>query len=154
PFTAPRASFIPLPSFPGAYAVWGATGRDSRGHIWVGISANGGSVPSAHLCEYHPDTGQVFDRGDVVSALERCGVCRRGESQQKIHSRIVQAADGHLYFASLDEQGENEDGSRLPTWGGHLWRLRLPENRWEHLHRVPEGLIAVAGAGKLIYALG
>jgi hypothetical protein len=154
PFSAPRAVFIRLPDFSGAYAAWGATGRDARGHIWVGVSARDVSIPSAHLCEYDPDTRQVFDRGDVVSALERCGVCRRGEGQQKIHSRIVQGADGHLYFASLDEQGENEDGSRLPTWGGHLWRLRLPENRWEHLQRVPEGLIAVAGSGNLIYALG
>jgi hypothetical protein len=154
PSAAPRPRFIPLPDFPGAYAVWGATGRDRRGHIWVGISARDVSIPSAHLIEYDPDADVVHDRGDVVSALESCGVYRRGEGQMKIHSRIIQAADGHLYFASMDEQGEAEDGSCLPTWGGHLWRLRLPENRWEHLERVPEGLIAVAGVGRYVYALG
>jgi hypothetical protein len=154
PHAAPRVKFIPLPDFPGAYAVWGATGRDSRGHIWVGISAHDVTIPSAHLVEYDPDTDEVHDRGDVVSALEQCGLHRRGEGQMKIHSRIVQAADGHLYFASMDEQGENEDGSCLPTWGGHLWRLRLPENRWEHLRRVPEGVIAVAGVGRYVYTLG
>jgi hypothetical protein len=72
----------------------------------------------------------------------------------KIHSRIVQAEDGHLYFSSFDEQGEDSSGSRLPKWGGHLWRLCLPEYRWEHLQATPEALIAVAGSGRWIYALG
>jgi len=54
----------------------------------------------------------------------------------------------------MDEQGEDEDGSRLPTWGGHLWRMRLPERTWEHLHATPEALIAVAGSGRHVYALG
>jgi hypothetical protein len=90
----------------------------------------------------------------VLEELERAGVARDGEGQMKIHSKIVQGADGHLYFASMDEQGEKSDGSRLPTWGSHLWRLRLPENKWEHLLAAPEALIAVASAPRHIYALG
>jgi hypothetical protein len=134
--------------------VWGATGRDSRGHVWVGVSAAGVSNPSAHLLEYVPEDDQVIDRGDVVSQLKAARVYRHGEGQMKIHSRIVQAIDGHLYFASMDEEGESEDGSRLPTWGSHLWRLRLPDNRWEHLLAAPEGLIAAAAGGEYVYALG
>jgi hypothetical protein len=72
----------------------------------------------------------------------------------KIHSRIVRADDGYLYFASMDEQGERSDGSRLPTWGSHLWRLRPEEPRWEHLLHVPYGLVAAAGAGRYVYFLG
>jgi hypothetical protein len=96
----------------------------------------------------------VEDRGDVLSELRRLDLLRPGEWQMKIHSKIFQGEDGHLYFASLDEAGEKGDGRRGPTWGSHLWRLRLPENRWEHLLAAPEGLIAVAAGGGYVYALG
>jgi hypothetical protein len=145
---------IPLPDFPGAFASWGATGRDSSGHIWVGVSAEGVPEPSAHLFEYDPEADVLQDRGDVVGELRRANLLRPGEGQMKIHSRIVQGEDGHLYFASMDEQGERSDGSRLPRWGSHLWRLRLPERQWEHLLAVPEALIAVAASGQWIVALG
>ena len=54
----------------------------------------------------------------------------------------------------MDEHGEDTDSGRLPTWGSHLWRLRLADHRWEHLLAVPEGLIAVASSGPRIVALG
>jgi len=133
----PLVKPIAVPSFPGSYAVWGGVGSDSRGHVWFAICAKDVPAPSAHLYEYVPETETLTDRGDVVSELERAGVYRAGEGQMKIHSRIVQAGDGHLYFASTDEQGENKDLGKPPTWGGHLWRLRLPENKWEHLLATP-----------------
>jgi hypothetical protein len=145
---------IQIPSFPGSYAIWGATGSDSRGHIWVGVSSRGIKVPSAHLFEFVPETDKLIDRGDVVSALKGAGLWRQGEGQQKIHSKIVQSSDGHLYFASMDEQGENEDGSKLPTWGSHMWRLKMPGLAWEHLFSAPQGLIAVGGGAGYVYALG
>jgi hypothetical protein len=149
----PVVESIPLPDFDGATAIWGATGRDTRGHIWFGISATPGQH-SAHLYEYIPEKKELIDRGDVLTELKRNRLYRYGEGQMKIHSRIVQGADGHLYFASMDEEGEDENGGRLPTWGSHFWRLRLPENRWEHLFAAPEGLIAVASGGSKVYALG
>lgn len=145
---------LALPDFPGRNAVWGAHGRDNRGHIWVGVSCSEGDRPSAHLMEFEPNERTFTDRGNAVEELQRAGIVRTGEGQMKIHSRIVQGEDGHLYFTSMDEQGENSNGSQLPTWGSHFWRLRLPERRWEHLRAVPEALIAVAGAGRWIYALG
>lgn len=151
---APTLVPIEIPQFPGSHSIWGATGRDNRGHVWFGVSATGVGIPSAHLFELVPETCEVIDRGDVVSQLKRCGVYRAGEGQMKIHSKIIQAGDGYLYFASMDEQGEEETGGQLPTWGSHLWRLRLPDNEWEHLMSAPEGLIAVGGAGRFIYALG
>jgi hypothetical protein len=53
----------------------------------------------------------------------------------------------------MDESGENSDGSRLPDSGGHLWRIG-PSGRWEHLAVAREALIAVAGGGRFVYALG
>jgi hypothetical protein len=142
-----------LPDFWGANAIWGATGNDRRGHIWLGITSNDEKTGSAHLYEFDPSTDLVVDRGNVVAELERLHLRRPGERQMKIHSRIVQMPDGYLYFSSMDESGEHEDGSKLPDWGGHLWRIG-GTGRWEHLATTPEALIAVAGGGQFVYALG
>ncbi len=80
---------LELPDFPGAYAVWGATGRDPNGHIWIGVSASGVPIPSCHLLEYIPESDRVVDRGDAVTELERAGLLRPGEGQMKIHSKII-----------------------------------------------------------------
>jgi len=50
----PQVTSLAVPPFPGAHALWGSTGQDSRGHIWFGVTAEGNSVPSAHLFEYDP----------------------------------------------------------------------------------------------------
>lgn len=149
---SPPARVVALPYFPGANAIWGATGQDARGHIWFGISS--GPPYTAHLYEYVPETGVAADRGNVVDELKRAGVWREGEAQEKIHSKIVQAADGLLYFASMNESDEDPNGSRLPTWGGHLWRRSIRTGAWEHLLRAPEALIAVGAGGQYVYALG
>ena len=157
PHALPEFSLIPIPDFPGMHAICGATGRDSRGRIWVGVSAVAwqGNTPSAHLMEYLPGSEEVLDRGDVVAQLRLGGFYREGESQEKIHSRIVEASDRCLYFASLSEHGLSEtDGSHPTRWGSHLWKLQPATAQWQHLLTAPEGLIAVAGAGADIYALG
>jgi hypothetical protein len=150
----PSVRVLTPPDFWGEYAIWGATGVDGAGRIWLGMTSNDDrGSGSAHLFEYSPDTNTFTDRGSVVEELERLRLRRNGETQMKIHSRIVQAGDGLLYFSSMDESGEAEDGSRLPTWGGHLWR-RGRTGRWEHLLAAPEALIAVAAGGPHVYALG
>lgn len=64
------------------------------------------------------------------------------------------AADGWLYFASTDEEGESPLGDVPPRWGGHLWRIHPDRHVWQHLLATPEGLVAVSGAGRHVYALG
>jgi hypothetical protein len=154
PRQPPSIAPLNLPPFNGAAAIWGATGRDSKGHIWLGVSAQGVAEPSAHLMEYVPETKTIRDRGDVVGELKQRGLWRAGEGQSKIHSKIVELADGYLYFASMDEQGEEEDGERLSEWGSHLWRLQPGGRHWQHLFSAPEGLIAVAAGRRSVYALG
>jgi hypothetical protein len=148
-----RVVEIPIPASVHGDAIWGGTGRDARGHIWMGVSALGDGG-SAHLLEYAPDSGILTDRGDVVSELKQAGVYRAGEGQIKIHTKIIQAEDGYLYFASFDEEGESASGAILPKWGGHLWRLKPSNRHWEHLYAVPQGLVSLAGNGNWIYALG
>jgi hypothetical protein len=151
---SPTVRIITTPDFWGSYAIWGATGNDALGHVWIGVTSNDDrGSGSAHLYEYDPVGAVITDRGSVVEQLERLKLRRAGETQMKIHSRIVQAADGRLYFTSMDETGEHDDGSKMPTWGGHLWRLG-PQNAWRHLAATPEALIAAAVGGPYVYALG
>ncbi len=153
PFRPPKVRELKLPRFPGALSIWGATGRDFRGHIWVGVSsASAGS--SARLFEYDPRTDAWVDHGGAVDKLREIGLARDGQGQNKIHSKIVPAGDGWLYFASTDEEGESARGDVLPRWGGHLWRVHPERRIWQHLLATPEGLVAVSGVGRYIYALG
>ncbi|KPK83145.1 MAG: hypothetical protein AMJ81_08525 [Phycisphaerae bacterium SM23_33] len=153
PLPPARAERVDIPPIPGGWAIWGATGTDDRGHVWFGVTSHEIEVPSAHLFEYEPATGRLTDRGDVVGKLKQAGVLRTGEQQMKIHTRICQVGRW-LYFASMDEKGEDERKGVLPTFGGHLWRISLQDYHWEHLHSVPEALIAVGAGGDCVYALG
>jgi hypothetical protein len=150
---APVVRVFTPPDFFGSYAIWGATGHDPRGHVWFGVTSNDGHAGSAHLYELDPESGSIQDRGNVVNELTRLGLRRPGEVQLKIHSRIVEGPDGYQYFSSMDESGEEADGSKYPTWGGHLWR-RGSTGAWEHLAATREALIAVATGGQYVYALG
>lgn len=153
PWQAPRTQVLDVPDFFDANSIWGATGRDSVGRIWVGVSAKAPGA-SAHLMRFDPGSNQWRDLGSVVERLAASGALRPGAGQVKIHSKIVPGDDGHLYFTSMDEEGEAEDGSALPKWGSHLWRVEVESGRWEHLFAAPEGLVAAAGGGRWIYALG
>ncbi len=153
PFRAPRVRELNLPAFDNATSVWGALGRDARGHIWVGVSAQNAGM-SAHLLEYDPAADAWHDHGSVLAQLKAAGLLRENQGQIKIHSRIVTAGDGWLYFASSDEEGEDPGTGALPRWGGHLWRMHPVDHYWQHLLAVPEGLVAVSGVGRYVYALG
>jgi len=152
PMSEPAFTDISQSWFQGASGIWGASGRDDEGRIWLGVSGSGNSA--AHLVEYNPETDSFTDHGDPVSALKSAGIYRNGEEQIKIHSKIMQMDDGWLYFASMDETGEHGDGSQLPLWGSHFWRYKPSAGHWEHLFSAPEGLIAVSGVGRWVYALG
>ena len=150
---APPARELKLPAFADATAIWGSTGRDLQGRIWIGVSANSPRM-SAHLMQYDPEADVMHDRGAVVDQLKTAGLHRAGEGQIKIHSRIVTAEDGWIYFASTDEDGEREDGTVPPRWGGHFWRLDPDSGKWEHLWAAPEGLVAASGVGRYVFVLG
>ncbi len=155
PAALPPASIVALPPIALADSVWGATGRDSRGHIWFGVTTREDIRTSAHLVEYNPETDETISRGSVTEELDRLGLLRENESQAKIHTKILQAADGYLYFASTDLLGADfAAGSRPPTWGSHGWRMDPETCEWEHLFAAPEGLMAAAGTGRFIYFLG
>ncbi len=152
PTAAPRIEMIELPVVKGGSAIWGSVGRDTRGRIWMGVSTHGHG--SAALVRYTPQTGRAIVHGDVLGQLKQAGVYHDGQSQIKIHSRIVPGPDGRLYFTSMDEQGEDAASQTPPLWGSHLWRLAPNAQHWEHLAHTREALIAVSCASRYVYALG
>ena len=155
---APELIEIDLPEITNPYAIWGATGRDDFGNLYLGVSCRGNWEDSAALCRVEQGQSQASFLGDAVSNLRRLEIAHDSTMQMKIHSKPVQADDGYLYFASMDEYGETENGSRLPFYGSNLWRVRAGNVRstqqWEHLLAVPEGIVATGCTGRYVYALG
>jgi hypothetical protein len=152
----PTIDPVSLPDFPSRNAaIWGATGRDQTGKIWLGVSMENDSDSSAELICYDPQRDIVTRHGDVINNLQAAGLYRTGESQMKIHSRILQADDGYLYFASSDLEGEDEKrGTVDPKWGAHLWRTKPDQDTWEHLAAFKKGVYAISGRGPWVYVLG
>lgn len=151
--SAPQLTEVPLPRLTGPHAIWGATGRDDAGNLYVGISALGDSR-SAVLVQLPASGGDAAILGSVIEQLNLSGSVHDRESQAKIHSKICQANDGAIYFTSMDEDGEKDDGSQLPIWGSHLWRIRPGHPRWEHVLKTSDALIALGTTGRYVYALG
>jgi len=152
PYKLPEIKLIPVPDFPGKESIWGANGMDHRGHLWFGVTTTKG-VSNAHLFEYDPVENKMTDRGSVVDKLKELKIAEN-VGQAKIHSRIIEGNDGYIYFSSFDEKGENEEKEIIPVYGGHMWRLKLSDHKWEHLFSSPDPLMAVNGYGRWMYALG
>ncbi len=151
-FEEPTSRSIPLPHADDANAIWGSTGRDDEGRIYLGASSPPDRDGTAYLYQYDPVSSAVELQGDTVGQLKRLGLHRRGMGQNKLHSKFYHANDGYIYFSSFDEQGEDKDTNSV--WGGMLWRKKPDDKNWQHLLTTPEALIAVNIGGNYVYALG
>ena len=120
-FKAPQVQEVLLPKVGSSDVSWGAVGRDRSGNIYVGLSESYGESRSASMLRWQPDSQNVESLGNIMQALKQHQLAQPLASQGKIHSQFVTAADGLVYFTSFDEEGESD--TRLPTWGGHLWRF-------------------------------
>jgi hypothetical protein len=56
---------LKLPDIPDTESIWGSTGRDSRGHIWIGVSMRRFGT-GAHLLEFDPKADIWQDHGSVI----------------------------------------------------------------------------------------
>ena len=155
---APKLRSLDIPLSIGMNSIWGATGRDHLGRIYLGVAAwDGGQDPSASLWRYSPNSDGFENLGDVNRKLDELGIRRTTpfpETQIKIHSKILQASDRRMYFATQDEHQEKEDGSNNAWVGGRLFALDLDTNGWECIHTAPEGLIALTARSRYVVAQG
>lgn len=145
--SVPRVEMIPIKLQPYNYAIWGSVGSDEQGSIWFGVSSHDMASDPADLYQYDPLLDKVLPRGNTLQKLRQAKFNAR---HVKIHSRIIQGGDGYLYFSSMDEEG----GFSRELSPSMLWRATGPNYEWEPLFSAPELLIAVAGYGPDIYALG
>lgn len=150
----PHVTLVTLPNYQGAFAIWGALGRDQSGDIWVSGASHYTLDQSAHLFRYNPTTSTVTPVSDALTELKRARLYRLGEQQVKIHTKFILGKDGALYFATMDDPKPGLVGEEMPRWGSHLWRIRPGQDKWDHLFSLPEGLIALAGNGTQLYGLG
>ena len=148
--TRPKVTLIQVPDFEGAFAIWGSVGRDKDGQIWFSAASHFVATQSGRLFQYDPSTDILSPRGDVLSELRRLGHYRE-EQKPKIHTKFFHGEDGCLYFASSDDPPPGETLIKAPKWGSHLWRIR--SGKWEHLHSLAEGVLALAGNGIQMYLL-
>jgi len=153
-FKPPIVTQLEFPIISEGSVLWGATGRDYFGHIYFGVSTYSKNSDTAFLYQYSPQSNSLIKQSDVISQLKKAGLYSDGISQNKLHSKFYQAADGYLYFTSFDEQGENSKKGILPVHGGHIWRKKTNDLDWEHILTTKEALIAVNTDGRYVYALG
>lgn len=153
-FKPPKITSLSFPDEGIGAVSWGATGKDDKGNIYIGVSTYPQSNNTAYLYQLDPLTNTLVEQGDVISQLKKSNIYLDGESQNKIHSKIYQADDGYLYFTSFDEEGESASNGILPTYGSHLWRKKPQDLDWEHLLATKEALIALNTDGRYVYALG
>lgn len=150
----PTIQSLSLPVSDGDEAIWGATGRDAEGAIYLGLASKDSSDLSAGLLRFSPQTGETKVLGRVNDELGIADGKQKATLQDKIHSKFFEATDGHLYFASLDETGEETKGLANAKGGGYLIRLHRTTGEWERVLHTPESLISIGCSGRYIYALG
>jgi hypothetical protein len=151
---APKIRELRLPVSDGDEAIWGALGRDSKGSMYFGLASKASKELSAGLLQFSPQTGKVKLLGRVDDEISEGEPQGQVSLQDKIHSKLYEASDGQLYFASLDETGETEDGSANGQAGGHLIRINPSTGKWKSVLHTPESLISIGCSGRYIYALG
>jgi hypothetical protein len=151
-FKAPKFSIVAeKQDLPGT-AIWGATGKDNNNRLYFGLSNPTDGDATAHLLMYDPATNTTKLQSDALSQLKRANLYTENMRQSTLHSKIISAPDGLLYFTSFDYSGQTE--RRNPTWGSHMWRKFPESDNWEHVFETDEALIALNAHGRFVYALG
>ncbi len=105
-----------LPGFSN-HSVWSGLGVASNGRVYVAVSNHQQPEGNVGLYRYDPATDQMATLGDIKAISSAVGNWMPGESQHKVHTFLMEHADGHLYFAS-------DDYDPLPFLrGAHLCRI-------------------------------
>ena len=90
-----------FPGF-GHHSCWSGIGSSSDGMIYVAASNHEHSAGNAAIYKYDPDEEEMFLLGDLKSTSQSVSNWMTNESQMKVHSFIVENADGKMYFATMD----------------------------------------------------
>jgi hypothetical protein len=113
------ASASGAPLLPGFldHSSWSGLGRGSDGRIYVAVSNHQQPGGDVGLYRYDPYADAMVTFGTIRSISTSVGNWMPDESQYKVHTFLMQHADGGIYFASDDHP---------PTpflRGAHLYRI-------------------------------
>lgn len=96
-----------FPEF-GHHSCWSGIGKSSDGNIYIAASNHVHSTTSpgvygnAAIYKFDPEAEEMFLLGDLRSASESVDNWMQYESQMKVHSFLMENADGKMYFTSMD----------------------------------------------------
>lgn len=84
------------------HSVWDGIGATADGQIYVAVSNHLQPGGNAALYHYDPEADQMSLLGDVKSISTAAGNWMPDESQHKVHTYLLQHADGKIYLATDD----------------------------------------------------
>jgi hypothetical protein len=90
------------------HSCWSGIGASSRGNIYIGASnhyqssSGSGEHGNVAMYKWDPVKEEMILLGDLRSVSENANNWMIGESQHKVHTFIIENADGKMYFATDD----------------------------------------------------
>ncbi|MCK4745471.1 MAG: hypothetical protein KAT15_00470, partial [Bacteroidales bacterium] len=90
------------------HSYWSGIGASSSGKIYIAASNHyqsedgSGEHGNVAIYKYDPDRIEMTLLGDLQSVSEAVNNWMPGESQNKVHTFIIENADGRMYFATDD----------------------------------------------------
>ncbi|KPL20752.1 MAG: hypothetical protein AMS23_10425 [Bacteroides sp. SM1_62] len=90
------------------HSCWSGIGASSKGNIYIGASnhyqssTGTGEHGNVAIYKWDPVNEEMTLLGDLKSVSEAVNNWMTGESQHKVHTFIIENADGKMYFATDD----------------------------------------------------
>jgi hypothetical protein len=101
PITMDNVRFVEYPDFPDAHSTWRSIGYSTRQHkVYIGVTNHRDKVG---LYEYDVSSKEISLKGFISEMAH----LRDWQWQGKIHSQILEGADGKMYFAT--DGGESRE---------------------------------------------
>ena len=113
------------------HSCWSGIGAASNGNIYIGASnhyqsSNGsGEHGNVAIYKWDPAKEEMALLGDLKSTSEAVNNWMVGESQHKVHSFIIENADGKMYFSSDDYYPSHF------VRGAHVYTIDLETDKLE-----------------------
>lgn len=91
--STPERTEIALPNVSHADAIWGPTGRDDLGYVYLGVFCDAGERPSATICRIATSGNVARLLGKQNTNLDRIAFVAGQSQQAKIHGIPIQVND-------------------------------------------------------------
>lgn len=111
------------------HSCWSGIGATGEGIILIAVSNHVHSAGNAALYMFDPVRRRMNPLGDLRSISSEVANWMPGESQHKVHTFLLQHADGQVYFATDDYEPSEF------VRGAHLYRIDPQSGRAEDVSK-------------------